>query len=299
MAAQKLSTVFFGSGPVALESLNLLANNFELEAIITKPATLQQMHDAFPEVPVFAVSRRTELDKLCTSRRFTSKLGVVIDFGVIIGDAAIDSFELGIVNSHFSLLPQWRGVDPITFAILSGQSKTGVSLMLIVRAWDEGPLLAQSAYKIPSGMTTPQLTHALIMLSNAMLAEVVPRYINGDIAPQDQLSATIGPKEPSYSRKLTKEDGRLDWTKPAIVLEREIRAYVTWPKSYTNFAGREVVVLSSKVVSIQGQPGTISADKNHLVVHCGENSLEILEIKPAGKPAMSSTAFLAGYRKYL
>src|SRR5882672_4684555 len=94
-------------------------------------------------VPVVTASNKTELDSLLGQLHFTSRLGVLIDFGVIVSQKAIDHFDLGIINSHFSILPEWRGADPITFSILSGQEETGVSLMLLVRAMDEGPLLAQ------------------------------------------------------------------------------------------------------------------------------------------------------------
>lgn len=297
--SQRLRTVFFGSGPVALKSLQLLATDFDLEAIVTKPSTETAMRRAFPNVPVFTASRRAELDELCTKRRFQSKFGIVIDFGVIIDQTAIDSFPLGIINSHFSLLPEWRGVDPITFAILSGQSRTGVSLMLIVRAWDEGPLLAQAPYDLPPNITTPQLTADLIDLSDALLKEIVPAYIAGTIDPQDQLVATIGPKAPSYSRKLTKEDGRLDWNKPAAVLEREVRAYIEWPHSYTVLAGKNVIITEATVANLSGGPGTVSTDKQHLYICCKEGALEILKLKPAGKPEMAAQAFLAGYGKLL
>ncbi len=296
---EKTEAVFFGSGPVAMESLLLLADSFKLEAIITKPSTGDDMRHAFPDVLVLSAGRRAELEELCLAQKFHSKLGIVIDFGVIIDQATIDSFPLGIINSHFSLLPEWRGVDPITFAILSGQKETGVSLMRITRAWDEGPLLAQAPYTIPAYMTGPQLTHSLIEISDAMLKAIVPLYVRGEIEPQDQLAATIGPREVSYSRKLTKEDGHLDWAKPAAALEREIRAFISWPRSYTMLAKREVIITEARATNLQGKPGMPLAQNKHLYVHCGEGALEILSLKPAGKKEMSASAFLAGYGKQL
>lgn len=257
------------------------------------------MQHAFPSVSVFAVSRRAELSNLCRKQKFKSQFGIVIDFGVIIDQDVIDSFPYGVINSHFSLLPEWRGVDPITFAILSGQRETGVSLMRIVREWDEGPLLAQAPYAIPSTATTPELTHDLIQISDSMIGEVVPRYLRDEIEPQDQLTATIGPKKPSYSRKLTKEDGKIDWNKPAAVLEREIRAYIGWPRSYTTLGGIDVIIRKVNVVDQVGKPGSIDLQGKRLLVHCGEQSLEVLEIQPAGKKAMAASAFLDGYSQKL
>src|SRR5262249_45964550 len=155
-------------------------------------------------------------------------------FGIIVSQKTIDYFPLGIINSHFSLLPQWRGADPITFSILSGQKQTGVSLMLLVAAMDEGPLLSQGVYDIEPDETTPSLTDSLIKLSHALLVDALPRYAAGDITARSQevVAQMMGiPTEPSYSRKLTKEDGIIDWKKPAEQIEREIRAFADWPKS--------------------------------------------------------------------
>src|SRR5215203_4291228 len=133
------SIVFFGSGPVAARSLELLAQNFEIEAVVTKPQPAHHKQP-FPVLVVaknlglriFTPSGRSELSELFSKRPVASQLGVVIDYGFIVNQDVIDYFPLGIVNSHFSLLPRWRGADPISFSILSGDAETGVSLMLIV-----------------------------------------------------------------------------------------------------------------------------------------------------------------------
>ena len=291
----KPSIVFFGSGPVALSSLLLLKDHFALEAIVTKPATAQEMQASFPDVTVYTADSKLSLDNLCSYQQFKSQVAILIDFGIIVSQGVITSFPLGIINSHFSLLPEWRGADPITFAILSGQERTGVSLMLLVPAMDEGPLLSQQPCDITANDTTTTLTNRLVGISAQLLTEVVPQYIDHRIVPHPQSSTATA----TYSRKLTKEDGRIDWTKPAQQIEREVRAFAVWPKSYTTLAGRETVILEVQVHNSQGTPGTIDATKKQLIVHCGEGSLEILRLKPAGKPAMSAAAFLAGYRQML
>ena len=144
----KDSIVFFGSGPVAAKSLSLLAENFEIESIITKPATVGEMTAALARtVPVFAVSNKAELDKLISETSFKSQLAILIDFGIIVSRHVIDAFSHGIINSHFSVLPEWRGADPISFAILSGQAKTGVSLMLLDEGMDTGKILVTKKHE--------------------------------------------------------------------------------------------------------------------------------------------------------
>lgn len=297
---EKVTTVFFGSGPVALKSLELLSESFSIEAIITKPATKDRMQQSFPGTPVYVVANRAELDQLIAQQSFTSLFGILIDFGIIISQSVINSFRLGIINSHFSLLPEWRGADPITFAILSGQAQTGVSLMLVTKGMDEGPLLAQAPCDIPQGATTPGLTEELIGISDVLIKNIVPAYVNGSVvpAPQEQISLAPDPT-PTYSRKLTKEDGKLDWVKPATRLEREIRAYIAWPHSYTSLTGRDIIITHGQVADRTGQPGEVQTESNRLFICCGEQALEILQVKPAGKAEMSAKAFLAGYGRML
>jgi methionyl-tRNA formyltransferase len=259
------------------------------------------MKKVLPKTPVFAVSDKQELNELLMNEGFKSSIAILIDFGIIVSQSDIDHFPDGIVNSHFSLLPEWRGADPITFAILSGQKQTGVSLMLLVEKMDEGPLLAQAAYRIPDGATTPELTRALIELSASTLKSVVPLYLSRKISPVSQDTGNIfGEKRPTYSRKLTKEDGVINWAKPAVRIEREIRAFIEWPKSHFSVGDKEIIVTQVKVTDDTGQPpGYLRVEPRRLYVYCGEGSLEIKKLKPAGKPEMTIEAFLAGYRHIL
>lgn len=293
------TVVFFGSGPVAARSLELLAQNFEIEAVITKPKPAHHT-GSFPvlevaeklQLPILTVTDKASLDTLMNTKPVHSRLGVLVDFGIIVSQVVIDYFPLGIVNSHFSVLPELRGADPITFAILSGQQSTGVSLMLLVAKMDEGPLLAYGEQPLDGTETTPELTARLILLSDALLRDMLPIYAKQpQVAPQ-----TITGREVSYSRKLTKEDGQIDWQKPAIQLEREIRAFIEWPKSHVTLGNTEVIITRATVAKLQLTPGTIQVDQQRLLVGTSEQALEILELKPSGKAAMSAQAFLTGYK---
>ncbi len=287
--------VFFGSGPVAAKSLALLAQDFTIEAVITKPSTLSEM-SAITDAPAYAVNSKIELDHLFTDTNFISPVAILIDFGIIVSQAVINYFPKGIVNSHFSLLPQWRGADPITFSILSGQRQTGVSLMLLVEAMDEGPLLAQAAYDIEPDETTSSLTVSLIELSNQSIKQILPLWLEDAAQPVPQESVSLYSGKPSYSRKLVKEDGVINWDKPANQIEREVRAYIEWPKSQTMINDLSVVITSAKVVKKQIEPcGKFWVESKQLFVSCGKDSLEILTLKPAGKRDMRVQAFLAGY----
>ena len=295
--------LFFGSGPVAAESLRLLAQDFTIEAVVTKPRPPHHKGD----VPVmrvatqlgltvFTASNKTQLDALFATSPVESRIGVLIDFGIIVSQKVIDYFPLGIINSHFSLLPQWRGADPITFSILSGQRRTGVSLMLLVEKMDEGPLLAQTPFDTENTMTTPQLTDALIDVSYRTLQQILPLYLHGEATPAPQNAVTLAPTTPTYSRQLTKDDGWIDWHKTAGQLEREVRAYAGWPKSRTRIGNIEIVITKARTVEEKGNPGVRAISNGEAMVYCGKGALILDELKPAGKKAMSGKAFLAGYR---
>jgi len=309
MAALDETIVFFGSGPVAAKSLQLLAQDFRIEAVITKPRA-EGHRGSVPvlelaerlALPTVVASNKKQLSEHVVAAKFKSQAGVLVDFGIIVEQETIDLFPLGIVNSHFSLLPQWRGADPITFSILSGQSKTGVSLMLLVEAMDEGPLLAVGEMSLDAQATTPELTDRLIDLSDALLKDALPKYLAGQLvgSSQEKIAATVGyDATPTYSRKLTKEDGILNWDKPAVQLEREIRAYLGWPKSRCVLGKHAVIITKAHAEQGEGTPGMLWNQDKKLGVYTAKGVLMLDDIKPAGKGEMSAAAFLNGYGRDL
>lgn len=285
--------VFFGSGPVASATLEGLLPHFSIEAIITKPRP-EGHHGSVPvlelaeakKLPVFTPRNKAELTELFASAAFTAPLGLVVDYGIIISHSVINYFAKGIINSHFSLLPEWRGADPITFSILGGRPETaGVSLMLINEKLDEGELLTQKPFALPPTITTPELTKELVTLSNRMLIEHLPYYLNGNLQPHPQPDIP-----PTYSRKLTKEDSFIDITKPAGQLEREVRAFAGWPKSKLTLFGHQIVIKKTRIAN--------SERDGELVIPCGNATfLEILELTAPSGRTMSGADFLRGYKK--
>ncbi len=286
----KPRVVFFGSGPVAARSLELLLAHAEIEAVITKPRPPHHRYDVpvlslaeKHHLPVLTARNRAELDTLVQAQSFTSRLAILIDFGIIVSRTVIDTFPLGIINSHFSLLPQWRGADPITFAILSGQEKTGVSLMLIDEGMDTGKLLTYRTLHINPNETSITLTDRLISLSDELLTEYIPRYLAGEVKPKQQPH----PDRVTYSRKLTKQDGIIDWNEPADVIERKIRAFQPWPKCRGQVGNWSLIITRAHVSDTKNTP---------LDVTCGDGRVLSIDevIAPSGKK-MPADAFLRGY----
>jgi methionyl-tRNA formyltransferase len=297
MTETSKTVVFFGSGPVAAKSLDLLVQDFVIEAVITKPRPAHHRGE-YPvldiadkhNLPLLTVSGKNELSDLFIKKSFASPLGVVIDFGIIMDHDVIERFPFGIVNSHFSLLPRWRGADPISFAILSGDKQTGVSLMLINDKLDEGQILAQAKFDLSDKITTPELTDNLIELSHQTLIKTLSAYLSGEIPLIPQTGT------PTYSRKLTKQDGILDFNKSAQMLAREVRAFMNWPRSRTNINGVDIIVTSAHVGSGNDIIGKIWHEGQSFGFFTSEEILIIDKLIPSGKKDMPAEAFLAGYK---
>ncbi len=200
------TTVFFGSGPVAAQSLQLLLNWINIELVITKSNPAHHKESAPVEtlasqnnIKIVYANNRTELDQLIEDQQIpTLDFAILIDFGVILSQKVIDYFPLGIINSHFSILPEWRGADPISYALLSGQSSTGVSLMLLDQGMDTGDLIAQESLSINHDETNESLTSKLISLSNNMLQNNLENFLGQKIKPYKQPN-----KLATYSTNLT------------------------------------------------------------------------------------------------
>jgi len=297
------SIVFFGTGPVAAASLDFIRRKFNIEVVITKPRApsfkgitpveeLAKKHS----YPVYFVSTRAELDDIFHNNKFSSTAGIVVDFGIIMSRDVIDRFDHGIINSHFSLLPRWRGADPISYTILSGDQKAGVSLMVIDEGLDTGKLITHKSTPVDTKETTGTLTEKLITLSNKLLESYLPRYLAGEIQPKNQPHLDRA----TFSHKISKQDSFIDWNEPAVVIERKVRAYQPWPQARAALGDIEVIITEASTSEMGiSTPGKIIVEKNRLLVGTSENWLEITRLKPAGKKEMPIQAFLAGYRQLL
>lgn len=232
-------------------------------------------------------------ETLAAVRANPAVIGVLVAYGKIIPQTLIDLFPLGIINIHPSLLPLHRGSTPIESVILDGSKSTGVSLMKLTDKMDAGPLYAQQELSLSSNETKQQLADSLLNLGSSLLIKHLPLIISKKalLVIQDESQA-------SYDSFIKKGDGRIDWQKPAAKLEREIRAYATWPKSWSKIGNIDVIITKVTEVNnpaVVNKSGKITIDQNEIIVGCGNGALRIDQLKPAGKPEMSGQAFIAGY----
>ncbi|GAC1398559.1 MAG: hypothetical protein NVSMB65_16950 [Chloroflexota bacterium] len=219
----------------------------------------------------------------------------------------LDLPRLGCLNVHASLLPRWRGADPIRAAILAGDDVTGITLMVMDAGLDTGPILAQRPLSIDPADTGESLESRLAGLGATLLAETVPAWIGGRITPraQDDRGATL-------TRPLRRDDGVLDWTRDATLLARQVRAYHPWPGTSTLWDGRLLKVLEARAVEGRESPGVVVAEHTArevaaharvagpvVAVGTGAGLLAITRLQLAGSRAMMAAAFLAGHARAL
>ncbi len=242
----------------------------------------------------FAIEKRIT-GKLSELGSHHSKLAVLVAYGHIIPSSILDQFPLGIINVHPSLLPKYRGSTPIEQAILDGASKTGVSIMCLTNAMDEGPIYTQKTIHLSGQESKVELALTLQQLGAGLIRELLPAIVNGSLKPHRQPH----PDRATYTRKLTKADSVVDWDKPAEQIEREIRAFAGWPKSRTILGGKEVIITKAQVVAENGKPGGLSTQNKQIIVHCGRSALLIEYLRPINGKEMTAQAFLAGYKQLL
>jgi methionyl-tRNA formyltransferase len=220
-----------------------------------------------------------------------AQLAVLAAYGHIIPGSVLEQFPLGIINVHPSLLPLFRGPTPVEQAILDGVTTTGVSIMRLTAGMDEGPVYKQKSVRLTGKESKAQLATQLQKLGSELLVEVLPEIAAGTLNPRQQPH----PDRATYSQLLVKEDGHIDWQKSAQQIEREVRAFAGWPGSRTVIAGKEVIIIAAEVDNAEGAAGTTAVRDKALIVFCGQGSLVIKRLKPAGKSEMTAQAFLAGY----
>jgi len=236
-----------------------------------------------------------ELDRLSSLR---PDVVVIAAYGKILPESFLQVPPRGCLNIHASLLPRHRGPSPIAAAILAGDEVTGVTIMIVTKVMDTGPILTQRRIPILSHDTTGSLFQKLSGLGAELLMETLPQWLEGRLVPrpQDNDKAT-------YCKMIAKEDGLIDWRCPAVELWRKVRAFQPWPGGYTTWQGRTVKIIEAVPLSGEGAPGkvvTISHELDAPVgVHTGQGVLGLVQVQLEGKRVMSAAEFIRGQREFI
>jgi methionyl-tRNA formyltransferase len=215
-------------------------------------------------------------------------LVIVVAYGQILPKSLLEIPCLGCVNVHTSLLPRWRGAAPIQYAILHGDRETGVTTMYMDEHMDTGDIILQRSELIRPDDTSATLHDRLAKLGAELLVETVARIAEGK-APRVKQDGTHA----TYARKIAKEDGHIDWTKSAIEIERQVRAFNPWPSAYTQLGDLMLKIWKAEVAeNVTGNPGEALAG---FVVATSHGGLRVLELQPANGKRMAVDAFLRGH----
>lgn len=293
-----MRVAFFGTPAFAAVTLQALFDaGHEVVAVIAqpdKPSGRGQQLVSPPTVelarsrgvPVFQPTKLKSGDFPPAFAALQADIGVVVAYGRILPLPILNSPRLGCVNVHASLLPRWRGAAPIQWSILAGDEETGITTMQMAEGLDTGDILLQERTAIGPEETSGELFERLAPMGAALLVRTLAEL--GGITPIQQDEAGV-----TYASMLSKEMGRLDFSLPAIELDRKVRGLSPWPGTTCEVAGHPLKVLRARVVEGGGAPGTLLSGAR---VACGEGALELVEVQAPGKRAVSGADLVNGAR---
>jgi methionyl-tRNA formyltransferase len=305
-----LRVVFMGTPAFAVPVLTaLLDEGYEVVGVYTQPDRETGRGRRVMPTPVkqaalelgLAVYQPASLRRSEEARQELASLApdliVVAAYGLFLPVESFDLPRLGTLNVHPSLLPRYRGSSPVSSAILNGDAVTGVTLIRLDEGMDSGPIVAQRETPIAPSETARQLTSRLFQMGADLLVEVLPQWECGELQarPQDDAQAT-------FTSRLSREDGEIDWDKPADYIARQVRAYHPWPGTYTYWRGRMLKVIEAAVSDTQDirdvSPGQVVPLADGVGVVTGEDVLALRQVQIEGRRAVSASEFLQGHRDF-
>jgi methionyl-tRNA formyltransferase len=304
-----LRIIFMGTAELSCASLEHLARDarFAVVAVVTQPdkprgrdlklqpPPVKTLAEKF-QLPVLQPRRARDEVFIAELRGWNPELIVVVAYGQILPPAILELPKFGCINVHTSLLPKYRGAAPIQRAIADGEAGTGVTIMQMDAGLDTGPVLSTRRTPILPADDAQTLHDRLAQLGAELLVETIPDFVAGNISPQPQPAAGF-----TYAAKIKKEEGQIEWGRPAVEIWNRLRAFTPWPGAFTFLPAEPrphlLKIWKAEVVEKSGAPGVIlSADKTGIVVGCGRGALRILELQREGGRRMNTAEFLAGHR---
>lgn len=222
---------------------------------------------------------------------FAPDLMVVVAYGLLLPPAVLATPRLGCINVHASLLPRWRGAAPIQAAIRAGDAETGITIMVMDAGLDTGPMLSQRAVPLEARETGQSLHDKLAALGGSLLLETLPGYLDGTITPQAQ------PEDESlvtYAPQIKKQEGEIDWTQSAAVIDRLVRAFTPWPGTFTYWHDQRLKIIAGHAAAGQATPGRVIAHGDALAIGTGDGLYLPEELQLPGRKALPADDFVRG-----
>lgn len=301
---QPLSVAFFGTHQFAATILDSLVQDpqFDVVAVFTqpdRPVGRKQILQA-PPVKVRAENhnishihqppslKQIEIESLLP----TIDVIVVAQYGLLIPSRVLAFPTHGCINVHTSLLPKYRGGAPIRSALLAGETKTGVTIMLMDKGLDTGPILTQHELTVDPHDTHETLDVKLARLGATAIVETIPRFVSGDCVPQSQDESKA-----TTCSQFSRDDGRVDWNKSNADIYNMYRAFTPWPGIWTTHKGKRIKLLSVSPSQKKLAAGQVHIENDTIHVGCGMGSLNILELQLEGKKKVSASDFVRGHQE--
>ena len=287
-----------GTPDFAVKALEALAARHEVVCVYTrepqeagrgKKLTKSPVHEFAEAHGILVRTPKTlrSAEAQAELKALQADISVVAAYGLILPQAVIEAFPLGCINIHGSLLPRWRGAAPIQRAIEAGDNESGITIMKVVEKLDAGDMLLKGSVPITAEITGEMLHDAMAGLGAELIVKALDNWQNLHAEPQDERLVT-------YAAKIDKAESRLDFSMPAEVLERKIRAFNPYPAVYFEYGGERYKILRAKVVDETGEAGAILDGAGRLVIACGDKALEVTEIQRQGKKKMPTEELLRG-----
>ncbi len=306
--------VFFGTPRFAVSILEILKQNGLSPALVVSAPDKSGGRGLKPKPPPVKIwAEKNNIPVLqpenLKSSNFTQELlnigcltAVVAAYGKIIPKEILDVFSKGILNVHPSLLPSWRGADPIRAVLLAGDEKTGVTIMLMDEKMDHGPILKHETLNLNHSENYSELEKLLAELGGKLLAEMIPKWLDGEIEPKEQDHSKA-----TYTKKITKEDGHINWRESAELIERKIRALNPWPGTFAFWNGKRIKIIEAWSKSdldhlpgrVWTKPGFVHGfvhkQDSELGITCGNGVILVKKLQLEGKKPQDAKDFLNGY----
>lgn len=293
--------IFFGTHNLACTVLHeLLESGFSFDAVVTQPDKPAGRGKQMQQPPIKRLAEKhkievlqyASLDKEALQKlaSYNPELFVVVEYGLLIPQDALDIPRRGSLNVHPSILPQYRGATPIQSALLDGLTITGVTLMLLDAELDHGPIVAQKTSPIEPEDNYLTLEARLGRIGAQLLAQNIGPWIDGSITPAQQ-----NHQDATFCSKLEKEDGQIDWNTLSTTIVNKHRAYFKWPGIFTYYKGnilKLTAVAEGPVTNLA--PGTVFTEQEQLFIACKDSSVEVQRLARAGKKEMDALSFLRG-----
>jgi len=304
-----LRVVFMGSPPFAVPTLEYLVSaGYEIAAVYTQPdrtggrgrglaaSAVKQAAEALglPLVQPQSLKAPEAIKRLAD---FKPDVIVVAAFGQLLPEAVLELPRLGCLNVHPSLLPRFRGASPVAAAILAGEDFSGVSIILLDEGMDSGPVLARAQIPVADTDTTASLSQKLSIAGAGLLGEALVGWIRGELSPQPQDEAKA-----TYCQPINKDEGEVDWHRPAVEIWQRVRAFYPWPGSYSRWRGKTLKVIEAALLAADtpAKAGEVVAlDSGGFGIGTGDGVLAILRVQLEGKQALSAAEFLRGQRDFI